>query len=220
MPRRTQSQFKKLQQLLNETRKREMELQKELELCRRLEHQRTVRIMKSEIAEIRNNEKTQRWKNRKKINKQIQSYQKKNLKTIVCKHTEKNCYLMQKMYEKENEIIKHKDKAKQFGEDILNDVNELQLHFHSLFATAFKKSFNGQKKAIRSEINYLGKEIYKLQCKLTGKSSNRYKRDFLPKDNELWKFAGDGYQHLYDERRVRETSLQRNTDEFNYENIM
>ena len=219
MPRRTQSQFKKLQQRLNEARKREIELQKELELSRRLEHQRTVRIMKNELAEIRKNEKTQRWENRRNINKQIQSFQKKNLKTIVCKHTEKNCYLMQKMYEKENEIIKHQDKAKQFGENMLNEINELQSHFCSLYATAFKKSFNGQKKAVRCEINYLGEKIYKLQCKLTGRSSNRYRRDFLPKDNELWKFSGDGFYCEY-EKRVRKNSLQTNTNKFNYENIM
>ena len=42
-----------------------------------------------------------------------------------------------KMYE-ENEIIKHQIKQK-FGENMLNEINELQSHFCSLYATALKK---------------------------------------------------------------------------------
>lgn len=226
MPRRTQSQFKKQQQRFREreqqfkekcsrqkrvTEKLQQKLQQkdvELERIRYLDHNRLVCVSKAKLNAICNNEKTQRWENRMKINKEIQSFKEqrsKKLRKIVCKHTQKNCYLAQKMYEKDNEIIKGQNKAKQFGEDMLNEVNELQSHFCSLFATAFKKSFNGQKKAVRSEINYLGEKIYKLQCKLTGKSPNRYRHDFLPKDNKLWKFSGDGCYFEY-EKRVRKNS--------------
>ena len=69
MPRKTQSQFKKLQHNLNESRKREMTLQKELELNAYQEHQRTVRMIKSNFDEILNNEKKERWKNRMTIKK-------------------------------------------------------------------------------------------------------------------------------------------------------